>query len=114
MDYCALNKQTVRDNYPLSKIDELLEHLGKAKYFTKLDLASRYHQIAMKSDDIQKTAFRTNRGHYEFIVMPFGLNNAPATFQRLMNSVFSQEWGKFICVYLDDILVFSEMLEEHL
>ena len=108
MDYRALNKQTVKDNYPLPRIDELLECLGKAKFFTKLDLASGYHQIAMKSDDIQKTAFQTNRGHYEFIVMPFGLNNAPATFQRLMNSVFSWEWGKFICVYLDDILVFSK------
>ena len=114
MDYRTLNKQTVRDNYPLPRIDELLERLGKAKYFTKLDLASRYHQIAMKSDDIQETAFQTNRGHYEFIVMPFGLNNALATFQQLMNSVFSWEWGKFICVYLDNILVFSETLEEHM
>ena len=114
MDYRALNKQTVRDNYPLPRIDELLERMGKAKFFTKLDLASNYHQIAMKSDDIQKTTFRANQGHYEFIVMPFGLNNAPATFQQLMNSVFSWEWGKFICVYLDGILVFSEMLKEHI
>ena len=114
VDYRALNKQTIRDNYPLPRIDELLEHLGGAKYFTKLDLASGYHQIAMKTKYIHKIAFRTSQGHYEFIVMPFGLNNAPATFQRLMNSIFSQEWGKFICVYLDDILVFLETLEEHL
>ena len=80
MDYRTLNKQTVRENYPLPRIDKLLERLGKAKYFTKLDLASGYHQIAMKSDDIQKIAFWTNRGHYEFIIMPFGLNNVPATF----------------------------------
>ena len=91
-----------------------MEHLDQAKYFTKLDLASGYHQIAMKSDDIQKTAFQTNRGHYEFIVMPFGLNNAPATFQQLMDLIFSQEWGKLICVYLDDILVFSKMFEDHM
>ena len=89
VDYYTLNNQIVKDNYPLPRIDELLERLGKAKFFTKLDLASRYHQIAMKSDDIQKLAFQTNQGHYEFIIMPFGLNNAHATFQWLMDTVLS-------------------------
>ena len=113
IDYHALNKQTVKDRFPLPRIDSLMERLGQARVFSKLDLASGYHQIAVKEEHIQKTAFRTQQGHWEFIVMPFGLCNAPASFQRLMNKVFTGTIGDFVLVYLDDILVFSRTIEEH-
>ena len=113
IDYRGLNKQTVKDRFPLPRIDSLMERLGQARVFSKLDLASGYYQIAVKEEHIQKTAFRTQQGHWEFIVTAFGLCNAPASFQRLMNKVLSGTIGDFILVYLADILVFNRTVEEH-
>ena len=114
VDYRALNLQTIHDRYLLPHIDDLLDRLGKAKHFTTLDLASGYHQISVREEDIPKPAFRTQRGHFEFVVMPFGVTNAPSTFQRMMNSLFKEELDDYMLVYLDDILVFLSTLEEHI
>ena len=113
IDYRALNKQTIKDRYPLPRIDLLLDRLDQARVFTKLDLAQGYHRIAMAEDSIKKTAFCTHLEQWEFVVMPFGLCNAPSTFQLLMNKVFAKEINYFILVYLDDILVYSRSVEEH-
>lgn len=113
VDYRMLNKITVKNRYPLPRIDMLMDRLHGVKYFTKLDLASGYHQVRIKKGDELKTAFRTRYGHFEYLVMPFGLCNAPATFQRLMNEVFGSELDEFVLVYLDDILIYSRTKEEH-
>ena len=113
IDYRPLNEVTVRDAYPLPRIDEILDSLSNARVFSTLDATSGYHQIPVAPKDIPKTAFQTRSGLYEFVRMPFGLVNAPATFQRIMDEVLENERNKFVQVYLDDIIVYSRTREEH-
>jgi len=114
VDYRRLNAVTVPDRYPLPRIDDLLQQLGGARYFTTLDLASGYWQVPVAPEDIPKTAFRTSFGHYEWLVMPFGVCGGPPTFQRLMDFTLDGLLGVCVLVYLDDVIVYSRTLEEHL
>ncbi|KAJ9519492.1 hypothetical protein QJQ45_000587 [Haematococcus lacustris] len=114
IDYRQLNKLTLRDQYPLPRIDDLFDRLSGCSVFSSLDLQAGYHQIRITLEDVPKTAFRTPEGHFRFKVLSFGLTNAPATFQRVMNDAFAPVLGKCALVYLDDILVMSKSLPEHL
>ena len=113
VDYRALNKITVKNRFPLPRIDDLFDRLCGAQVFSSLDLAQGYHQIRVTYDDVPKTALCTPFGHFEWRVLSLGFINAPTTFQRLMNNVFLPFNDVFILVYLDDIFVFSKSVEEH-
>ncbi|GBG64030.1 hypothetical protein CBR_g40277 [Chara braunii] len=113
IDYRKLNAQTIRNTGPLPRIDDLLERLGGTKFFSKLDLKSGYHQLEIRKEDRYKTAFTTRYGHFEWLVMPSGLTNAPATFQAAMTTKYGHMLDRYVLIYLDDILVYSLSLDEH-
>ena len=104
---------TIKNQYPLPCIDDLFDQLRGATVFLKIDLWSGYHQVRIKDEDIFKTTFRTRYGHYEFVVMPFGITNAPAVFMCLMNNVMHKYLAKFVVVFINDILIYSKNEEEH-
>lgn len=114
IDYRKLNDETIEEKYPLPRIEEILDNLGRCTYFTTLDLAQGFHQIEMDPKSIEKTAFTVNQGHFEYLRMPFGLKNAPATFQRMMDEILREFLYKFCFVYMDDVVIFSRSLSEHL
>ena len=107
VDYWQLNKMTIKNKYSLLRIDDLMDQLHGSSVFSKIDLRSGYHQILVKADDVQKTAFKSRYGHYEYVVMPFGVTNALAVFIDYMNMIFWHFLDKFVVVFIDDILIYS-------
>ena len=113
VDYRGLNQVTIKNKYPLPRIDALFDQLKGAKVFSKIDLQSGYHQLRIKEEDIEKTTFSTRYGHYEYVVMSFGLTNAPAVFIEAMNRMLHPYLDVFVVVFIDDILIYSKTEEEH-
>ena len=113
IDYRQLNKATIKNQYPLPRIDDLLDQMKGVTVFSKIDLRSGYHQLWINEDDIPKTPFKTRFGHYEFTVLPFGLTNAPEVFMSLMNGVFREYMDNFVQVFIDDFLIYYRVMEEH-
>ena len=108
-----MNRATIKNRYPLPRIDDLFDQLRGARVYSKIDLHTGFHQLRVREADIPKTVFRTRYGHFEFTVMPFSLTNAPATFMDLMHKVFQPYLDQFIVVFVDDILIYSQFEEEH-
>ena len=113
VDYMQLNKMTVKNKYPLSRNDDVFDQLKGTSVFSKIDLRFGYHQLRIKDTNVHKTTFRTRYGHYEFLVMPFGLKNAPTAFLDFMNHVFRLYVDQFVLVFIDDILVYSKDRGNH-
>jgi hypothetical protein len=113
VDYHLLNAVTIKNKYPLPRIDILFDQLAGAQVFSKIDLRSGYHQIKIRAKDVPKTAFTTRYGLFEYLIMSFRLMNAPAHFMYLMNSVFMPKLDKFVMVFIDNILIYSRSMEEH-
>jgi hypothetical protein len=113
IDYRTLNSMKIKNKYPLPRIEDLLDRLKKAKIFSKINMRSGYHQMKIREQDIPMTAFTTRYVLYEFVVVSFRLTNAPAYFMNLMNKVFMEELDRFVVVFIDDILIYSETAEEH-
>ena len=113
VDYRQLNKLTIKNKYPLLRIDDLLDQLRGAAVFSKIDLRSGYHQILVKPEDVQKMAFRSQYNHYEYVVMSFGVTNAPSIFVDYMNRIFRPYLDHFVVVFIDDILIYSESWDVH-
>ena len=114
IDYKELNKRTIKNKYPLSCIENLFDQLQEMIVLFKIDLRSCYHQIKINDGDVPKVVFQIRYGNYEFVVMSFGLTNAPAVFMELMNRVFNECLDMFVIVFIDDILIYSKMDQEHL
>ena len=113
IDYHQLKKNTIKNQYPLPRIDNLFDKVGGAKIFSKIDLQSGYHLVWIRDEDIPNTAFCMRYGHYEFVVIPFRLTNAPTNFMCMMNNIFSKYLHKFVLVFIDEILVYSQNKEEY-
>jgi hypothetical protein len=114
IDYWALNKKTIKNRYPIPHIEKLMDDLHGAVFFSKMDVHSGYHQISIREQEIEKTTFRCHFGHFEFLVISFGLTNAPSTFQSCMNHIFRNQLRKLFLVLFDDILIYNQSWKEHM